>query len=218
MRYGFFFGVGGELSALGGVLELLADCDRIISLGDLVGGSLEGDRACWERFASGGDRCLTLAGAGEKRRARDPSLDPAFRHELRGLSGATLEGGVAVLGSFSVQNARFADDGPRLVAPLAVVGHGGPSRLWRSAGGLARVEEIGAGAYVRLRQDRLRLELGRARQEDGRLRVAVIDDATGHLELRESRAPSMERQAEVLAPKRRLRRRKVDPRQYLLAV
>src|SRR5690606_39196893 len=144
MRVGFFYGVDGDAEALEAVLALLADCDRVVSLGDLVGPPGASDDACLQALAEG--RVVALAGAAEQAHARDRRLPEELRARLRGLLPATVEEGAAILSGLTAGSSarRTVDGHPRLVAPLTVAGHRGTARLWRGSGGLARVEEVAA--------------------------------------------------------------------------
>ncbi|HWV39628.1 MAG TPA: hypothetical protein VN033_14260 [Vulgatibacter sp.] len=215
MRYGFFYGIGGELGALERVLARLRDCDRIVSLGDLWGGAE--DREAWERFEALGERGIALSGPGERARAKDRSIPLDLRLRLRALPSSTVEDGIAILGPpapTTPGRRELAATGgaPRLVAPLTIGAHPGATRLWRSAGGLARVSEPSPDATLPLGGERLWLELGR------RPACAVVDLDRGVLMLRDPSAPA-EALAAPAAPRLRSRRRRmVDARQCLLAV
>jgi len=211
MRYGFFYGIGGDLDALERVIASLRDCDRIVSVGDLVGGAQ--DREVWERFEALGSRGVALAGPGERSRQKDRSFP--FRERLRELLPSTVEDGIAILGvpaSAATGRREIAATGgaPRLVAPLTVTAHPGDTRLWRSTGGLARVSEPTAGAVLPLGAERLWLELGRTT-------CAVVDLDRGIATLRDPSQAPVVAEAEVARPRAR-RRRTVDERQCLLAV
>ncbi len=222
MRYGFFNGIGGDLAALRDGLALFAGCDRIVSLGDLMGGSAEGDLACWREMETLGPKALVLGGAGERLRSRDRSIPEEVRSELRGLLAATVEEGIAILGSPAAaragSRAEFAALGgaPRLVAPITISSHSGDTRLWRASGGLARVVEVEAGASLPLPRgaEQLWLELGR--KTGDRPVYAIIDLHHRRLELHELSASG--RSLHVPRLPRATRRRKVDARQGLLAV
>jgi len=220
MRYGFFFGLEGDRTALSSVLERLAGCDRIVSLGNLVGGGAKGDLTCWTAFAQLGPRALALGGSGERRLAQAPWIPPALRRELRALEPAALEGGVAILGGGVAAQPRAARErvalggAPRLVAPITVAAHQGETRLWRAAGGdLARSVEVEAGMEIPLGDELLRLELGRSC--DGQPICAVVDLGARRLELH-----PVTRVAAAPRERRRPRpsTRRVDERQCLLAV
>lgn len=218
MRYGFVFGIGGDAKALERALVTLRDCDRIVSLGNLLGG--DEDLAVWERFEALGARGVALAGAGERRRAKDPSFPKELRGRLRGLSSCTLEDGIAILGEPPAPPAgrreSIATGGaPRLVAPLTVTAHGSDSRLWRSAGGLARVSEPPTGATVALGAERFWLQLGRTAA--GKPACAVVDLDRATLHLRDpAEAPAFTPAREPQPKVRRARRQ--DDRQMQLAV
>src|SRR5690348_6198956 len=124
VKLGFFEGISGDGAALAAVLELAADCDRLVSLGDLVGGSDEADAACLARVASNA-RVLLLAGPGERRRAHDPRFPDALREQLRAMPPAAVEAGVALIGSCLAPAApasRTLGGAPHLVAPIEVAG------------------------------------------------------------------------------------------------
>lgn len=221
MRYGFFHGVEGDPAALEAALALLADCDRIVCLGGLLGGEGPVDGCVVARL----DRLICLGGPAERRRARDAALPAAVRERLRALPDATVVDGIAVMQPPRRRGrgqAPVAPDGmPRLVAPLAVFASAGGTRLWRAAGGLGRVEALEPGARAALGRERVRLDLGPARREGGGVQVAVIDRAMGVVELRTGRARARVLPAPLPLPRRRpaLRRRQpVAEGQLRLAV
>jgi len=219
MRYGFFYGIGGDLGALERVLGRLRDCDRIVSIGDLLGGAQ--DREVWERFEAMGAKGIALSGPGERSRAKDRSLPPGVRIRLRDLPPSTVEDGIAILGvpapAASGRREIAATGGaPRLVAPLTITAHPGETRLWRSAGGLARVSEPCPDEELSLDGERLWIELGRTAA--GKPACAVVDPDRGVVTLRD---PTVQTEAIVgsVVPRPRSRRRRVvDARQCLLAV
>lgn len=219
MRYGFFYGIGGDLGALERVLARLRDCDRIVSIGDLLGGAE--DREVWERFEALGPRGIVLSGPGERSRAKDRSLPADVRIRLRDLPSSTVEDGIAILGmpaaAASGRREIAATGGaPRLVAPLTITAHPCETRLWRSAGGLARVSEPQPDTDLSLNGERLWLELGRTAA--GKPACAVVDPDRGVVALRDSTVQS-EAIVESVVPRPRSRRRRmVDANQCLLAV
>jgi hypothetical protein len=211
MRIGIFHGIDGDAAALGRALELTRDCDRVVSLGDLLGGTAEQDLACLARVAED-ERVLVLAGKGERRRAADPHLPDELRSRLRALPPAAVESGVALIGSVIAESApasRALGGAPRLVAPIEVAGTGQGMHVWRAAaGGLARVSELAGSVPLRSRNERLRIDVGAA---GARGTCIVLDFERGTLELR------------GVASKRPPRRRRPagkegQPRQQLLAV
>jgi len=222
MRYGFFHGIDGDPAALAAALELLADCDEIVCLGGLLGAAGAVDEALLQRL----EGVVCIAGPAERRRARDGRLPAPVRERLRGLPEGTVVGGIAVLcqpaPARGRTEAQALGGAPRLVAPLAVAA-AGSTRLWRAAGGLARVEEIAGAAQLQLAGERVRLDLGPARGADGAVRVAVIDRAAGRLEVRCGGAaaapvPLGPQQQERRRPPARRRRVAGEERQLLLAV
>jgi len=219
MRYGFFHGTEGDPTVLAAALELLADCDRIVCLGGLLGGPGAGDAAALAQL----DALVCLSGDGERRRARDAALPAEVRARLHALPMASVVDGIAVLGRAapapaSRREVQAAGGAPRLVAPLAVAAGSGATQLWRATGGLCRVEELGGPVRLALGGERLRLDLAPARSADGVVRVAVIDRETGTLKLRERALGT--RPAPLVRPPRRtpVRRRRVPEGQQLLAV
>jgi hypothetical protein len=217
MRYGFFHGTEGDATALAAALELLADCDRIVCLGGLVGAPGPGDAAALAQLES----VVCLAGPEERKRARDASLPAEVRARLHALPPASVVDGIAALGHTapapaSRREAQAVGGAPRLVAPLAVTAGSGATQLWRATGGLCRVEELGPGARVGLAGERIRLDLAPARRADGVVRVAVIDRQGGTVELREKALGA--RPAARPAKRAPVRRRRVFEAQQLLAV
>lgn len=190
MRYGFFYGVAGDAAALESVLERLADCDRVVSLGDLVGPARAGDDSCLQwMMARGADpRFLLLAGKAERLRSRDGQVDEATRLRLRQLPSVAILDGVALVGAAHATGpAGRSSSEPPLIARLTVAAGPAGSRFWRSIGGLARVEEIGAPARLDLDCQKVRLDVG-ARGTGGAT-VAILDTGAGTLELREAGSP-----------------------------
>lgn len=184
MRIGLFHGIGGDAAALAAVLALTRDCERVVSLGDLLGGTEEQDLACLARVA-GDERVLVLAGAGERRRAADAHLPDELRLRLRALAPAAVESGVALIGSVIAESApatRALGGAPRLVAPLEVAGTGAGMRLWRAAaGGLARVSELSGSVPLRGEGERLRIDVGAAGRDAA---CVVLDFEKRTVELR----------------------------------
>lgn len=200
MRIGLFHGIGGDAAALAAVLQATKDCERLVSLGDLLGGTEEEDLACLAR-AFGDERVLVLAGRGERKRAADPHLPDELRARLRALPPAAVESGVALIGSVIAESApatRALGGAPRLVAPIEVAGTGAGMRLWRAAaGGLARVSELAGTVPLRGEGERLRIDVGAAGPQAA---CAVIDFEKRTVELRGS------------GQKRRHRRRRASRR------
>ncbi len=221
MRYGFFHGIDGDPAVLAAALELLADCDRIVCLGRLVGAPGPGDAAALAQL----DRADCLLGQGERQRAKDASLPAELRARLKALPEATVIDGIAVLGHqrqppATRREVQATGGAPRLVAPLAVAAGEGATRLWRATGGLSRVEELAGPVCIGLGGERLRLDLAPARGADGVVRVAVIDRETGTLKVREralgQRQAPAPRQTRARRPARQ--RRLAEEQQLLLAV
>src|SRR5690242_439420 len=118
MRIGLFHGIRGDAGALARVLELTRDCERVVSLGDLLGGDEGDDYACLAHVA-GDERVTLLAGAGERKRAADGRAPEEVRVRLKSLLPATVESGVALIGSCLAASApasRALGGAPRLVA------------------------------------------------------------------------------------------------------
>lgn len=226
MRIGFFYGISGDAAALAAAFELLEDCDRIVSLGDLVSEPGAGDAACLAPLAAEGGKLLLLGGRGEQGRSHDRSLPEELRTRLKALPTVSVEQGIALLGGANVAaNARRsgAGDEPKLVAPLTVAASPAGTRVWRAAGGLARVEALAGPVCLPLGAERLRLDLGPAVDGSGLVQVAVIDREAGILKLREKRirgaAAPAAGAAVQRAPRKPARRRApAMPGQQLLAV
>lgn len=222
MRYGFFCGVEGEQELLSAALLTLADCDRIVSLGNLVGGSSVGDLGCWEAFRALGERGILVGGEGERRFAKARGLPPSLRQQLRALAPSRLEEGVAFLGEEPREPARSRREAhalggaPRLIAPLAIAADSRGSKLWRERGGMVRVVEFTEGERISIGSGRLRLEIGTLKS--ARAHCAVIDLEARALEFRLLLAGGRTSPPIRRAPRRSVRRRAVDERQCLLAV
>ena len=197
MRLGFFAGIGGDHGAFEGLLELLSDCDRLVSLGNLVvePGPADGPVLATAAALVAEGRLVLLAGPGEKARARDAALPTEFRVLLREASPATGVEGVAVLGGGSPLAARAVPagrrgdrepaEGPELVAPVTVAA-GETTRTWRAAAGcFARIEPLAGTVTLPRGGERVRIDVGPALGEDGILGAASIDLATRSAEARE---------------------------------
>lgn len=193
MRYGFFYGIRGDLAALREVFEVLGDCDRVVSLGDLVARPSPGDAGCLSRVlgAEGGAaKVLLLAGRGERERAHDLTMPTEVRVLLRGLLSGTAERGIAMLGAAGSderprEEARVFGDRPRLVCPFTIAAGKNGTRVWRAAaGGIDMLGSLGGAVPLPRSSERLRVELGPA-VDGGILRCAVVDLDARTLELRE---------------------------------
>jgi hypothetical protein len=197
MRLGFFGGIDGDHGVFSGILALLADCDRIVSLGNLIGEPGPADArvlaSAAELVAAG--RLVLLAGPGERARGHDASLPPELRALLRGTSPATVVEGVAVLGGgrplaarplpSGRRGVREPGEGPRLVAPVTVAA-GEATRTWRAAAGsLARIEPLAGPLALARGGDRVRIDVGPALGDDGVQGCLAIDLATRTAEVRE---------------------------------
>lgn len=222
MRYGFFHGTEGDAALRETALQLLADCDRIVCLGDLFAERGPVHPGCIEAFG----RLECLQGPGEKRRSRDPSLPPSLRDALGRLPIATVIDGIALIGrgmrrQQTRHEARALGGAPRLVAPLTVAAGEGATRLWRASGGLCRVEELAGPVRIRLGAERLRVDLAPSHPGAGLVQVVAIDREAKILQVRERRLGGLlERRPRDRAAVRRRRssRRRVDAGQQLLAV
>lgn len=196
MRLGFFAGIGGDFTAFEAVRELLADCDRLVSLGNLLGqpGPTDGRvlAAAGALVAEG--RLLLLAGPGERARSRDAALPPQLREMLRDASPATVLEGVAILAGGAPPAPRTAPigqrigpsvEGPQLVAPVTVAA-AEATRTWRAAAGcLARIEPLTGVLSLPRGGERLRIDVGPATGDDGVLGTLAIDLAARSAEVRE---------------------------------
>lgn len=192
MRLGIFYGVHGDSGVLAQVRELLADCDHLVSLGELVSQERVSDGECLALALSSGvkgARVTALAGLAERKRAHDGALPAEWRLRLKGLPSSTVIDGVALLGSAGlasplVVQERARAGRPHLHAPLTVAASQGATELWRAcAGNTVRTDWIADVQRLR-REERVRLELS-AVADEGVLRVAVLDPTAGTLELRE---------------------------------
>jgi hypothetical protein len=196
MRLGFFAGIDGDHDALQGVLELLGDCDVLVSLGNLVGepgpddGRVLRDAAALVREG----RLVVLAGPGEKARGRDATLPAEVRALLREASPAKVVEGVAVLGGGKAlsargggrtgrRGARDSGEQPELVAPVTVAA-GEATRSWRAAGNLTRIEPV-TGSLPLRRGERVRIDVGPAAEDEGILGALAVDLAARTAEVRE---------------------------------
>lgn len=226
MRYGFFHGVDGDVAALEAALQVLGDCDRIFCLGGLLGQKGPVEVEVLEALES----IEVLSGAAERRRASDRGLPEAVRERLRGLREGAVVDGIAVVPlprrKAPARERQALGGAPRLVAPVAVMASAEGARLWRAAGGLARVQTLEGACQLPVGPERIRLDLGPVRSPEGGLQVAVIDTAAGTLELRTGTrqekaspvaVPVPASPAVVRRPSRR-RRRVGEERQLLLAV
>lgn len=221
MRYGFFYGVDGDPKALEAALELLADCDRVISLGDLVGQrGGEGDPCLgWMEGVGGDPRFVFLAGKNERQLGRRETLPASLRHRLKGLPSIEILDGLALVGGAHGCQTKGAE--PPLVAPLTLAAGPAGSRLWRASGGLSRVEEVTAPASFPVGGQKMRLDVGKALQggsEGGRAQVVVVDREAGILEWRSGAAAKAPAQPEVQPRRRPARSRRIHEGQQLLAV
>lgn len=192
MRLGFFYGVSGDTGVLAQVRELLADCDHLVSLGDLLSDERRGDGDCLALALSSGApgaKVTCLAGLAERKRAHDGALPAEWRLRLKGLPSSTVIDGVALHGSAGLASPMMREQRalagrPQLHAPMTIAASQGATELWRaSAGNTVRADWV--ADVQRLRpQERVRLELS-AVEDEGVLRVAVLDSKAGTLELRE---------------------------------
>lgn len=216
MRLGFFAGIDGDHGLLQGTLELLADCDRLVSLGNLVGepGPADGQVLAAAAALVAQGRLVVLAGPGEKARAHDAGLPPELRTLLREASPATVLEGVAVLGGGRALSSRAVPagkrgsreptEGPRLVAPVTVAA-GETTRTWRAAvGSFARIEPLAGPLALPRTGERVRIDVGPALGDDGVLGGLVVDLASRAAEVRErlwfrARQPATARAAGRLA-------------------
>jgi len=197
MRLGFFYGVNGDGAVLGEALELLSDCERVVSLGDLLSaggaGAPRGDAECLAAALQSGSvasRLLVLAGPNERRRAHDGALPPEWRGQLRRLPSATVLGGVALLGAAGIASPHAREERafagrPHLHAPQTIApAVSGRTELWVARDGNTHRVDWVAGTVPLAAGARIRLELAGA-LDDGVLRVAVLDTTLGTLEVRE---------------------------------
>jgi hypothetical protein len=194
MRLGFFAGIDGDHDALQAVLELLGDCDVLVSLGNLVGepGPDDGRVLAAATALVKEGRLVVLAGPGEKARGRDATLPPEFRALLREASPAKVVEGVAVLGGGRAlssrgrtgrRSVRSGEEQPELVAPVTVAA-GEATRSWRAAGNLTRIEPL-AGPLPLRRGERVRIDVGPAVEGEGVLEALAVDLADRTAVLRE---------------------------------
>lgn len=223
MKYGFFYGVAGDRIALESALELVADCDRVVSLGDLVGPCRDGADPClsWMLGAGSNPRFVFLAGRNERQLGRSEALPAPLRHGLKALPTIEILDGIALVGG--AHSAPSKGGEPPMVAPLTVAAGLAGSRLWRAAGGLARVEQVLAPASFPLTGPKLRLDVGGPssgpeRETGPRVQVAVVDRSAGTLEWRVKTGVGIQPLRSIGAGKRSLRARRSHEGQQLLAV